>query len=80
MQRFTVEKSFSFDVSIPSRALIIKANGGVLTVAVYSGTEWVVADTFTEDNVVEYFTAGMYLKFTPTGGAVYALDDSKGVK
>jgi len=72
MARYTVEKIFSFGDESESRAVVVD---GSVDVSIWDGVSWVVADTLTT-GPVEYFTKNLRLKFTPTGGASFFIDES----
>lgn len=51
--------------------LIVKANGGSVTVEKQAGESWVVTDTFTADGGYLLQLGNSATRFTPAGGAVY---------
>ena len=53
------------------RQLLIKTNGGSVTVSKMVGGVWVVIDTFSEDGGYVYQFGKTPTKITPTGGAVF---------
>jgi hypothetical protein len=64
----------TFDRVSGERVLSVKVNGGTLVVDCAHGAEWVTFRTFTEDTaeVVNFSNSRVY-RFTPAGGATYAL-------
>lgn len=79
MDKYTVTKEFKFEHTVPSRALLVTANGGSITVNAWDGDTWVATDVFSIDTVTEYFTAGLRLQFVPVGGATFSIDLTLGV-
>ncbi|AQL36871.1 MULTISPECIES: hypothetical protein [Pseudomonas syringae group] len=51
--------------------LIVKANGGSVTVEKQVGDSWVVTDTFTADGGHLLQLGNSATRFTPAGGAAY---------
>lgn len=69
---YTVETVFS---TVSGRRVVsVKANGGSVVVACKHGADWVPFKTFTSDGaeVVDFLNSRHY-RFTPSGGATYAL-------
>lgn len=76
MAGFNDTQAFIFDHDVQSRFLIVNANGGSVVMAAYepSSAEYVDVDTLNADGGYEVFTAGLRLRFTPSGGATYNID------
>lgn len=56
------------------RVVSVKANGGSVVVACKHGADWITFKTFTADGAeVVDFVDGRDYRFTPAGGATYAL-------
>lgn len=53
------------------RTLVVKANGGSVTVEKRVGADWVVTDTITADGAYRLNLGQTPTRFTPTGGAAY---------
>lgn len=62
--QYAVERLQHFSSKQDTSPVVV--NGSV-TVSVWDGTTWVEADVL-DTGAYEYFTRGMYLKFTPTSG------------
>lgn len=73
MGRYTSTQEISFDIERESRG--ISANG-TLTISVYTGNEWLVADTIT-DSTVRYFTKALRLKFEISPGGFYYIEEGE---
>lgn len=54
-----------------SSTLLVKANGGQVTVEKQVNGAWVIVDTFKEDGGWVYAFGNSPTRITPTGGAVY---------
>lgn len=79
MARYTDEQIFSFGAYPEYRALTVTANGGTLVVSKWDGQDYVIDtnDTITQDTNTRIFTQNSNIKLTPTGGAVYSIDEAK---
>jgi hypothetical protein len=76
MSRYTEQKELAFGPLPQSRVLSVQVNGGSLTIDRWDGVSWVLADTVTADKVAPCFTQNSLLRFVPTGGAVFDIDES----
>ena len=72
MARYTTEQTLSFGDTQDSRILIVS---GSVTVNVWDGSDWVLADTLTTGSS-EYFTKNTRLKITPDVGASFYIDEA----
>lgn len=79
MEKFTDQKTFKFAPTREARILVIAANGGSVTIEIWDGEGWHIADVYSADVTKEYYTQGAELRFTPTGGATYSIDLDQGV-
>jgi hypothetical protein len=66
-----VTKEFQFMYQPDSRVLVVKANGGTVTVECAAGSGCVVSDTYTADGAFEQFVGSAKFRIIPTGGAEY---------
>jgi len=66
-----VTKEFQFMYPPESRVLIVKTNGGAVTVECKAGAEWVLTDTYSADTAVEMFFGSALFRIVPVGGAEY---------
>lgn len=77
MARYTVQTILAFGPIPQTRALSIEANGGSLLIERWDGVSWVQADNVTSDKVSPYFTQNSRLRFTPSGGAIFDIDETE---
>lgn len=54
-----------------SHVIVVKANGGSVSVECKAGAAWVVTDTFAVDTATEMFFGSALFRVTPTGGAEF---------
>lgn len=73
MGRYTDTQEKTFGIERGSRA--ISANG-TLTISLYTGEEWEVADVIT-DSVVRYSTRALRLKFEISPGGFYYIEEGE---
>lgn len=73
-QRFTDTQEISFRSLRQSRNI---SNVGTLTISVWTGNEYIEADTLT-DGSREYFTQGLRLKFEISAGGYYYIERGEG--
>jgi len=66
-----VTKEFQFMYQPGNRVLIVKANGGTVTVECKAGDAWVLTDTYSTDTAVEMFFGSALFRIVPVGGAEY---------
>ena len=69
-QRFTDTQEISFQSLRQSRNI---SNTGTLTASVWTGNEYIIADTLTAGSR-EYFTQGLRLRFEVTPGDYYYIE------
>lgn len=79
MRKFPTTETFEFASTRETRLLLVAANGGSVTIEVWDGDSWHVADVYSVDVAKEYYTQGGKMRFTPAGGATYSLDLTQGV-
>lgn len=77
MSRYTVQKEIAFGPLPSTRVLSVEVNGGSLAVERWDGVSWIQADSIASDKVAPYFTQNSLLRFTPSGGAVFDIDESE---
>lgn len=69
---YTETQHFQFIDKAP-RVLVVKTNGGSVTVECQAGAAWVVTDTYATDTAVEMFFGSALFRIVPVGGAEYDL-------
>jgi len=82
MAEYTTEQEFSFGPYPERRAISVTTHGGTLVVSRWGGDiqGYVIDpdDTITADTTnTTIFTQNSNIKLTPTGGAVYSIDEAK---
>lgn len=80
MKLLTTQTEMSFQTWPPSRAIVVDAGTGSVTIETWNGAAWILSDTYAVDIVVEYFTQNLELRFTPIGDATVSVDTDRGVK
>lgn len=75
MARFTTQQSFTYLETTKTHALLVQTNGGSLLVEAYDGVSYIQTDTVTADGANEIFISGQSMRFTPSGGCIYTIDE-----
>lgn len=74
MARYTETKTFERNPNSPASLLIVQANSGTVAVEYeMSNGDWIVADTFSSDAVLEFNRNRTRVRVSVTGGAVYEI-------
>ena len=68
-----ITTTFTLENSYGRKLLVLKANGGSLTVQKQVGADWVTTDTFTADGGYPLELFNSSTRFVPTGGAAYEI-------
>lgn len=76
MARYTAQIILAFGPVPQSRVLSVESNGGTLVIERWDGVSWIQADSVSSDKVSPYFTQNSRLRFTPSGGAVFDIDET----
>lgn len=73
MARYTATTTISF--SSPERRMVVVESGSV-QLAVWTGTEFANSETLNQ-GAYEVFTKNARIRFTPSGGAAFWVDESE---
>lgn len=80
MKYLTTTETIAFSSTPETRALTVDVGAGSLLIETQTSVGvWTATDTITTSGGFPIYTAGLTLRFTPSGGASYAIDTRTGL-
>jgi len=70
---YTAQQDMQF-ADFRTRILIVKANGGSITVQKKVGTSWIITDTYTVDGAFPMMFGNTPVRFVPLNGCQYEVE------
>lgn len=70
---YTASQDMQFS-DFDTRILVVKANGGSITIQKKVGTSWIIADTYTADGAFPMIFGNQPVRFVPVNGCEYEVE------